>query len=99
MPRKTHNPNVTSEKLSRRRFLNRAAAAGAAALAAPAIVRGRDLNDRLNLAIIGAGGRGADKLRGGPSQNVVVLFDVHGAKLNPAPPTPPDGPQNAGFRH
>src|SRR5262245_66572849 len=43
-----------------------------AALAAPAIIRGRDLNDKLNLAIIGAGGRGADNLRGVQSENVEV---------------------------
>jgi len=98
MSRKTRNSNVTSEKLSRRRFLNRAAAAGAAALAAPAIVRGRDLNDRLNLAIIGAGGRGADNLRGVQSENVVILCDVSEANLNLAAQTRPNARKIADFR-
>src|SRR5262249_54832176 len=98
MPRKTHNPNVTSEKLSRRRFLNRAAAAGAAALAAPAIVRGRDLNDRLNLAIIGAGGRGAGNLRGGQSENGGVLCELSEANLNLAAQTRPNARKIADFR-
>ena len=41
---------------TRRRFLARAAAAGAIA-GAPALLRGRNLNGRLNIAFIGAGGR------------------------------------------
>ncbi len=51
--------NVSNRGLSRRQFLSQAAVAGAVTLSAPAIVRGRNLNDKLNLAMIGAGGRGA----------------------------------------
>jgi predicted dehydrogenase len=98
MPGKTRNPNVTSEQLSRRRFLNRAAAAGVTALAAPAIVRGRNLNDKLNLAIIGAGGRGADNLRGVQSENVAILCDVSEANLNLAAQTRPNARKIADFR-
>src|SRR5262249_31466758 len=97
MPRINRNTNVTSERLSRRRFLNWAAAGGAA-LAAPAIVRGRDLNDKLNLAIIGAGGRGADHLRGVQSENVAVPRDVLGANLNLAAQTYPKARKIADFR-
>src|SRR5262245_11728666 len=97
MPRKTCNTNVTSERLSRRRFLNWAAAGGAA-LAAPAIVRGRDLNDKLNLAIIGAGGRGADNLRGVQSENVAILCDVSEANLNLAAQTYPNARKIVHFR-
>ena len=98
MPRKTRNTNVTSERLSRRRFLKCAAAAGGAALAAPAIVRGRGLNDKLNLAIIGAGGRGADNLRGVQSENVAILCDVSEANLNLAAQTYPNARKIADFR-
>src|SRR5262252_8506162 len=98
MPRKISNTNVTSERLSRRRFLNWAAAAGGGALAAPAIVRSRDLNDKLNLAIIGAGGRGADNLRGVQSENVAILCDVSEANLNLAAQTHPNARKIADFR-
>ena len=35
----------------------------AGALAAPAIVRGRNLNEKLNIAVIGVGGRGGSNLQ------------------------------------
>jgi predicted dehydrogenase len=95
MQRKNPKTNVASERLSRRRFLNRAAGV---ALAAPAIVRGRNLNDKLNLAIIGAGGRGADNLRSVQSENVVILCDVSEANLNLAAQTRPNARKIADFR-
>ena len=42
----------------RRRFLRSAVAAGAIAWGAPAVVRGRNLNERLSIAVIGCGGMG-----------------------------------------
>lgn len=73
-----------ASELSRRQFLNQAAATSLATLAAPAIVRGRNLNDKLNLAIIGAGGRGAANLKGVESENIVILCDVNQDGLNKA---------------
>ncbi len=73
-----------ANELSRRRFLNQATAAGIVTLAAPAIVRGRNLNDKLNLAIIGAGGRGAANLKGVESENIAILCDVNQDGLNKA---------------
>ncbi len=60
-----HNRSFSgsTDEPSRRQFLTQSAMAGIAAIAAPAIVSGRNLNDKLNLAIIGAGGRGASNLR------------------------------------
>jgi predicted dehydrogenase len=58
---------------SRRQF-GRALAAGA--FAVPAIVRGRNLNEKLNIACVGVGGRGAANLEGVGSENVVALCDV-----------------------
>jgi predicted dehydrogenase len=69
---------------SRRQFLQHAAAASLAALGAPAIVRGRNLNDKLNLAIIGAGGRGAANLKDVASENIAILCDVNEEGLNKA---------------
>ena len=68
-----------SSHLTRRRFLGAAATGAAAAcvLNAPAIVRGRNLNDRLNIAVIGVGGRGGGNMREVESQNIVALCDVN----------------------
>jgi predicted dehydrogenase len=98
MPRKTCNTNVASKELSRRQFLNQATAAGIVTLYAPAIVRGRNLNDKLNLAIIGAGGRGAENLRGVQSENIAILCDVNEANLNRAAERYPQARKLADFR-
>src|SRR5436190_4580063 len=67
--------------ITRRQFV-----AGAAAVVgtAPAILRGRNLNDKLNIAIIGAGGRGKDKLRGVGGENIVALCDVNRTAVDAA---------------
>jgi predicted dehydrogenase len=98
MPRKRRIANDTGEGLSRRQFLNQATAAGVVALAAPAIVRGRSLNDKLNLACIGVGGRGADNLKSVGSENVVILCDVNEANLNLAAQSHPNARKVADFR-
>jgi predicted dehydrogenase len=82
MPRKISTASVAHP--SRRQFLHQATAAGVITLAAPAIVRGRNLNDKLNIAIIGAGGRGASNLQGVASENIAILCDVNEANLNAA---------------
>ena len=84
MPEKNRHALVAKTAFSRRQFLTQSTAAGIVTLAAPAIVRGRNLNDKLNLAIIGAGGRGADNLRGVESENVVILCDVNEDGINKA---------------
>ena len=73
-----YNPN-------RRQFLaSSLLAAGAATFAAPAFVRGRNLNEKLNIAVIGAGGRGAGNLAGVSGENIVALCDVNESNLNRA---------------
>ncbi len=72
------NKPTTSTNPSRRDFLRTSAAlAGAAAVSAPAIVRGQGLNAKLDIAIIGAGGRGGANLNGVKSENIVALCDVN----------------------
>jgi predicted dehydrogenase len=61
---------------SRRAFGKAVAAAAVAGWAAPAIVRGRNLNDKLNIAAIGVGGRGGSNLSDVSSENIVVVCDV-----------------------
>jgi predicted dehydrogenase len=78
---------TTSRHLSRRRFLAQSAAASAAVLGAPAILRGQNANSRLSLAFIGSGGRGRANIEamsraGNPVQvDVVALCDVNGQAL------------------
>jgi predicted dehydrogenase len=62
---------------SRRQFGKWAASAALMTYAAPSVVRGRNLNEKLNIAIIGAGGRGGSNLHDVASENIVVLCDVY----------------------
>lgn len=63
---------------TRRSFLKTAAATATAAFVAPrfSIARDRSPNSKLNIAIIGAGGRGAGNLSAVSSENIVALCDV-----------------------
>lgn len=63
-------------RVPRRAFMKAAAATGGV-LAAPAIVRGRNLNERLKIAVIGAGGRGGANLSAVKGEHVVALCDVN----------------------
>jgi len=65
-----------ASRTSRRHFTRGLAGSAVALFAAPAIVRGRDLNEKLNIAIIGAGGRGAANLDALKGENIVALCDV-----------------------
>ena len=47
------------------------------AFAFPAILRGRNLNEKLNIAVIGVGGRGGSNLESVASENIVALCDVY----------------------
>jgi predicted dehydrogenase len=67
-------------RLSRRTFL-KATAATTAALAAPSFLRARGANEKLNIAMIGSGGRGMANLRGVESENIVALCDVNKAGI------------------
>jgi predicted dehydrogenase len=67
--------------MTRRQFV---AASAGAVVAGPAILRGQSLSERLNIAIIGSGGRGASNLSAVSSENIVALCDVDGQALNRA---------------
>jgi predicted dehydrogenase len=64
-------------RMTRRSFHRTALAAAGALAAAPAVLRGRDLNNKLNIAMIGVGGRGGANLRGVAAENIVALCDVN----------------------
>jgi predicted dehydrogenase len=91
-------PKRNPATLSRRSFLRSSAVAGAAVIGAPAIVRGQNLNEKLNIAIIGAGGRGAANLDGVASENIVALCDVNADNLAAAAAKYPNARQIGDFR-
>src|SRR4051794_27331193 len=68
-------PPMKHSSPTRRGFLRRSAAA-AAVLAAPNFLRAQNANTRLNIAVIGSGGRGASNLASVSSENIVALCDV-----------------------
>ncbi len=76
---------ITSNRFNRRSFLKTSATIGAAAtLSAPNILRARNLNEKLNIAMIGSGGRGRRNLAEFKSENIVALCDVNENNLNSA---------------
>ena len=66
------------KKFSRRKFV-KACLAGTSGfiLSAPSYIRAKDTYNKLNIAIVGAGGRGAGNLAGVSSENIVALCDVN----------------------
>ena len=69
-----HNHGSAGRSLGRRQFLGATAAATAGALfAAPRLISARSPNDKLNIAMIGCGGRGFYNLNQVKSENIVAL--------------------------
>ncbi len=68
----------------RRRFCGAMAMSAVGVLGAPAILSARNLNDKVNIAIIGTGGRGGANMSGVASENIVALCDVNEPSLNAA---------------
>jgi predicted dehydrogenase len=93
------NSSKRATTATRRQFLKvSAAAAGAAAFAAPAIVRGKNLNEQLNVAIIGSGGRGGSNMRSVESESIVAVCDVNESNLNYAAKRHPKARKSVDFR-
>jgi hypothetical protein len=89
--RRSHHP-------SRRAFLRQAAAAGAAVAMAPAVVSSRAPSEKLNVVIIGSGGRGAANMREMRGENIVALCDVNESNLNQAAKNAPNAKLFRDFR-
>jgi predicted dehydrogenase len=71
----------TNSSLTRRRFLQQTALTGAAVLGVPAIVSCRSPNEKLNLVLIGCGGRGGANMQHMLGENIVALCDVQEQNL------------------
>lgn len=93
-------PARTSPAPSRQRIPRRAWVQGAvaAAVSAPAVLRGRNLNDKLEIAIIGCGGRGGSNMRSVESESIVALVDVNEKNLARAAERHPGARREIDFR-
>lgn len=83
---------------TRRQFLKQSAATGAVLLGAPAIVSSRAPNEKLNVVVIGSGGRGGHNLGQMLGENVVALCDVSEPNLNRASQRAPKAKKFRDFR-
>lgn len=84
---------------SRRRFLGSTIAAGAAALAPAGFVRGADgPAEKLNMAIIGCGGRGKSNMQGVASERIYAVCDTNPAAIADALKAHPDAKSTQDWR-
>jgi len=81
MQRENQSTALPRGQVTRRQFGRVCAGAAVGTLGAPALLRGENLNSKLNIAIVGAGGRGAGDTRGVASENIVALCDVNERNL------------------
>ena len=91
--------SLLSGPLSRRHFSKLLAASALGTLAAPAFLRGQNLNGKLNIAVIGAGGRGGSNMGDvGRTENIVAVCDVSEAALDSAQKKFPQAKRFTDFR-
>ena len=76
-------------QVNRREFVGGILAAGAAVTGAPALLRGQNLNGKLNIAFIGAGGRGAANIR------QLIMVPGEERRRRPGEPEGPQPDENA----
>jgi len=91
-------PISTVSATTRRQFLQATVAAGAAFCRAPAVLRARNLNQKLNIACVGVGGRGAENLESVAGENIVALCDVSQSALEQAAVKHPQARKFTDFR-
>jgi len=85
-------------RITRREFVGGALAAAGAVAGAPALLRGQNLNNKLNIAMIGAAGRGLANMKGVASENITVLCDVDTVSLDKIGTQHPQAKRYADFR-
>lgn len=86
---------MTPQPLSRRSFSRSILLASAA----PAFVRGQNLNTKLDVAVVGCGGRGGANMSGvAATENIVALCDVNGNNLASAGEKHPKASRFTDFR-
>src|SRR5256885_10765562 len=97
------NSNLSSQELTRRRFLYSAAVIGGSSVFSTEVLarakpKRLSPNEKLNIAIIGAGGRGAANTKEVSGENIVALCDVNEANLNKAAEKFPRARTHVDFR-
>ena len=91
--------SAVDSRTTRRTFLKGAAALSAGIVTGfPAVLRGQNLNNKLNIVSIGCGGRGAADLSQVISENIVALCDVNENNLNAAGKKLPNAKKFRDFR-
>jgi hypothetical protein len=88
---------MAAQRINRRSFLQTSAAVGAA-VGVPSLLRGRGANEKLNIAMIGVGGRGRRNIDSFKSENIVALCDVNKRNLDSAARHFPKARQATDFR-
>lgn len=88
---------VVQNGINRRKFIYTSALA-VSALALHAKTKIKSPNEKLNIAIIGSGGRGGSNLGDVSSENIVVLCDVNEENLNSAAAKHPNAKKFIDFR-
>ena len=77
LPRRKSPASVSPSPVNRRDFIKTTSlAAGALALGVPTLLRGQNLNSKLNIACIGIGGKGRSDTDACAGENIVALCDV-----------------------
>lgn len=89
---------MTSPRVSRRRFLRLSTTLAAGIYAAPAILRAQSPNSKLNIAMIGVGGKGNDNYNGVKGENIVAICDVDTGSLSKAAERSPGARQFRDYR-
>lgn len=94
---------IHKREVTRRKFLETTGKAVAGfTIVSPHIISGLGYtvpSDKLNIAIIGSGGRGARNLNGVSTENIVILCDVNEAALSEAAVKYPGAIKFKNFRH
>ena len=90
--------STQTPRITRRHLLEMAGVAGAGVLGFPSILRGQSPGSRLNLAIIGCGGRGLANMKEMLAENIVALCDVSQSSLREAAALSPGAKQFRDFR-
>ena len=89
----------SGSSVSRREFNRGAAAAAAGAVFGfPAVLRGQNLNSKVDIAMIAVGGRGGSHLQNLQSENIVAVCDVNGRAVESAAKMKPQAQKYSDFR-
>jgi predicted dehydrogenase len=94
----TNELPANPKPITRRRFTRTLLFGAGALTVAPAFLRGQNLNNKLNIAIIGCGGRGGANMGSVSSENIVALCDVNAKNVDAAVVKHPDAKKFADFR-